>query len=104
MANRVFRDDAIALTIDTKKDVSMFPDLRVKYEDPDGDKGYWTATLHPSIDTKIQASVVFSKHGIWKIQAFVANGPTKYHGQAVDIKVFEPLAPTTTLVPTTPAP
>jgi hypothetical protein len=105
MADKVFVNDEILLTLSTGKILTIYADKRVKFEKPNGVKGYWTAAIHPSINTKIQATVYFDMEGIWKVQAFVSDGASEtYHGMWTDVKVYEALAPDTTVLPTTVVP
>jgi hypothetical protein len=110
MANKVFVNDEILLTLNTAKNLTIYAIKKVKFENPYGVKGSWPATIHPSYNTKMQATVYFDTEGIWKVQAFITDGANEtYHGMWTDIKVYEALAPDTTvlpttIVPTTPAP
>jgi hypothetical protein len=105
MADKVFVNDEILLTLSTGKVLTMYAIKRVKFEKPNGVKGYWTATIHPSINTKMQATVYFDMEGIWKVQAFISDGAVeKFHGMWVDVKVYEAVAYDTTPAPTTAPP
>ena len=105
MADKIFVNDEILLTLSTGKVLTTYAIKKVKYENPNGTKGSWAAAIHGSINTKMQATVYFDMEGIWKVQAFVTDGVNEtYHGMWVDVKVYEALAPDTTLAPTTPAP
>ena len=66
MADKVFVNDEILITLSTGKILTMYAILRVKFEKPNGIKGYWTAAIHPTINTKMQATVYFDMEGIWK--------------------------------------
>jgi len=101
MSDRVFVQDDVLVILSTQKNLTAFTDLRVKWQNPYGVKGYWTATIHPTINTKIQAAVKFNTSGIWKVQAFASNVGSKYHGYWTEIRVYEPIAPDTTVLPTT---
>ena len=105
MADKVFVNDEILLTLSTGKVLTVYTDKRVKFEKPNGVKGSWTATIHPSINTQMYATVYFDMEGIWKVQAFISDGTGgTYHGMWADVKVYEALAPDTTLAPTTSSP
>jgi len=102
MADKVFVNDEILITLSTGKILTMYAILRVKFEKPNGIKGYWTAAIHPTINTKMQATVYFDMEGIWKVQAFASDGAIeKYHGMWADVKVYAAIAPNTTNLPTT---
>ena len=104
MADKVFVDDDILLVLSTGKILTTFTTIRIKFESPYGIKGYWTANIHPTINTKLQATVSFNIDGVWKVQAFITKANEIYHGMWTDVKVYAALAPDTTLAPTTPAP
>jgi hypothetical protein len=105
MADKIFINDEILLTLSTGKVLTAYTIKKIKYEKPNGVKGYWTASIHPSINTKMQATAYFDIEGIWKVQAFISNGALKkFHGMWVDVKVYEAIAPDTTLAPTTAPP
>lgn len=103
---KVFVNDTISLTLNTLKDVSSFTVFRIKYVDPDGNTGRWTASLHPSSNLKIRnTNIQFDSPGRWRVQAYVWKaGPEYYHGYWAEIKVYERLADTTTAAPTTAQP
>jgi hypothetical protein len=104
MSDRVFVGDNVLLTLATYKNLSTFTDLRVKWQNPYGTKGYWTAVIHPSINTKIQSNITFDTSGTWKVQAFASKVGYKYHGYWAEIRVYEPVAPDTTTLPVTTVP
>jgi hypothetical protein len=104
MSDKVFVDDNVLLVLSTSKVLTTFTTIRIKFESPHGIKGYWTANIHPTINTKLQAMVSFNIDGIWKVQAFITKANEKYHGMWADVKVYEALAPDTTPAPTTAPP
>jgi hypothetical protein len=102
---QVFVNDTVTIILNTTKDVSSFTVKKIKYIDPDGDEGRWTAIINPSSNLKIQATIQFSKAGRWKVQAYVSKaGPEYFHGYWAEIRVYEALATTTTAAPTTAPP
>ena len=106
MAEKVFVDDDILLTLSTGKVLTTFTIFKIKFERPNGTKGNWPAALHPSINTRMEATVNFDMAGVWKVQAFISSGVEKFHGMWADVKVYEAIAfdttsPPTTMVPTT---
>jgi predicted choloylglycine hydrolase len=105
MADKVFVNDEILLILSTQKVLTIYTIMKIKFEKPNGVKGSWPATIHPTINTKMYATVYFDMEGIWKVQAFVSDGTLEqYHGMWVDVKVYEALAPDTTSAPTTASP
>jgi hypothetical protein len=104
MADKVFINDDVLLTLNTNKTLTTFTTLRIKFQRPNGSKGYWAAALHPSVFTKIRATINFDTEGVWKVQAFASKAGEKYHGMWLDIKVYEAIAPDTTSTPTTASP
>lgn len=102
MAEKIFVDDDVLLTLNTGKVLTAFTDFRIKFKRPDGTKGYWTATIYQT--TKIRNTVNFDTCGIWQVQAFVSDVNSKFHGMFCDIKVYPAIAPDTTLAPTTAPP
>lgn len=103
MASKVFVNDDVLLTLITNKVLTGFT-CYIKYERPDGTGGKWAALIHPSITTRLRAGVNFDTSGIWKVQAFVVMGGERYHGAWADIKVYDAIAPDTTVPPTTMVP
>lgn len=105
MADKVFIGDDVLLTLSTQKVLTMYVNKRIKFQKPNGVKGYWTAAIHPSVNTKIQATVNFDMEGVWKVQAFASdNAGAKFHGMWADVKVYAAVAPDTTVLPTTMVP
>jgi hypothetical protein len=104
MADKVFVDDDVLLILNTAKVLTLYPTLKIKYENPYGTKGHWDAIIHPSLNTRMQAIVNFDLSGIWKVQAFAANVGEKFHGMWADVKVYDAIAPDTTVPPTTMVP
>jgi len=104
MSDRVFVGDDVLLILNTQKNLSTFTNLRIKWQNPYGVKGYWNAVIHPSINTKIQAVTNYDTAGTWKVQAFASKIGEKYHGYWTEIKVYQPIAPDTTVLPTTMVP
>jgi len=88
---KIFVDDTVLLTLQTYKDISAYSVFRIKYEDPDGETGFWNAALSPDSDYNIIASISFGTKGTWKVQAFVSGGGEQYHGMWDEIKVYAPL-------------
>lgn len=101
MAEKIFVDDDVLLTLNTNKTLTTFTNLRIKFQRPNGTSGYWAAAIHPSVATKMRATVNFDTDGVWKVQAFASKVGEKYHGMWLDIKVYEAIAPDTTVPPTT---
>jgi hypothetical protein len=101
MSDKVFVNDTVLLTLATGKVLSGFTDCKIKFEKPNGVRGLWASAIHPSNSQAIRSSVSFDLAGVWKVQAFVSKVGEKYHGMKVDIRVFEPLGPDTTVPPTT---
>lgn len=104
MSEKIFVNDDVLVTLSTGKVLTTYTDLRIKFEKPNGVKGYWSAAIHPSINTKLRATVAFDMAGVWKVQAFVSKLNEKYHGMWSDVKVYEAIAPDTTVLPTTVVP
>ena|SRR4030065_1960098 len=104
MSDKVFVDDDVLLTLNTYKVLTTFTNIRIKFQKPDGTKGRWLAAIHPSLNTRLRATVNFDESGVWKVQAFVSKVGEKYHGMWADIKVYDAVAFDTTAAPTTPAP
>jgi len=103
MSDRVFVGDDVLLVLATLKNLSTFTDLRIKWQNPYGVKGYWTAVID-TVNTKIKAVTNFDTAGTWKVQAFASKVNEKYHGYWAEIKVYQPIAPDTTVLPTTMVP
>ena len=101
MSDKVFVDDDVLLTLNTNKVLATFTNLRIKFINPNGIKGRWIATIHPSLNTRLRATVNFNISGIWKVQAFISKVGEKFHGMWVDIKVYNAIAPDTTAMSTT---
>lgn len=106
---KIFVNDTVNLILNTGKNISTFTTFKIKYEDPDGTRGQWTAALYPSNNLCLNAVVEFDTKGLWKVQAYVAKVGEVYHGMWADVMVFQPLfvpttAPATTVPPTTLAP
>lgn len=104
MPDKVFVDDTVVLTLATGKVLTTFTLFRIKYEKPDGTKGFWASAIHPSNSQAIRSTVSFDTPGNWKVQAYVAKVGEKYHGFWVDVRVYKAIAPTTTTPPTTMVP
>ena len=104
MSDKVFVDDDVLLTLETAKVLTTFTTFKIKFQKPSGDKGNWLAAIHPSINTRLRATINFDVSGIWKVQAFVSKVGEKYHGMWADIKVYDAIAFDTTAAPTTAAP
>jgi len=101
MAEKVFVDDDVLLTLNTNKVLTTFTTLKIKFERPNGTSGNWAATIHPSINTRMRAIVNFDVSGVWKVQAFIAKVGEKFHGMWADVKVYDAIAFDTTAAPTT---
>jgi hypothetical protein len=101
MADKTFVDDNVLLILNTGKVLTTYTTLKIKYQDPDGNSGNWAATLHPTNNRMIEAVVQFNQQGIWKVQAFVSNITEKFHGLWAEVKVYSPIGPDTTMIPTT---
>lgn len=104
MTDKVFVNDSVILTLNTNKVLDTFSILKIKFENPYGVKGNWPATQHPIYNTKMQALAIFDVDGIWKVQSFISDINTKFHGMWTDIKVYAAIAPDTTVLPTTMVP
>ena len=104
MSDKVFVDDDVLLTLETGKILTTFTTFKIKFQNPNGDKGNWPAAIHPSINTRLRATINFDVSGIWKVQAFVSKVGEKYHGMWADVKVYDTIAFDTTAAPTTAAP
>jgi hypothetical protein len=104
MPEKVFVDDDVLLVLETRKVLTTFTTLKIKYERPNGTGGVWAAAIHPSINTQMRAMINFDVSGIWKVQAFIAKLNEKFHGMWVDVKVYDAIAPDSTSPPTTMVP
>lgn len=104
MADRVFVDDDVLLTLETKKVLTTFTTKKIKFKKPNGLQGNWVAAIHPSVNTRMRATVNFDMAGLWKVQAFISKAGEKYHGMWADVYVHEAIAPDTTVPPTTMVP
>lgn len=99
-----FVGDTVTITLNTYYDCTGFTKFFIKYKDPDGDEGKWTAVNQPD-DYHVRASPQLNKAGKWKVQAYIWKaGPAYYHGQVAEIEVFDVLADTTTAAPSTAPP
>jgi len=99
---KVFVNDPITMDLNSGKDLSSYTIFRIKYEDPDGDRGRWAAIISPANNNYVRGTILFNQEGPWRIQAYadgVAIGPC--HGMYTDVRVYEALSTTTTLAPTT---
>jgi len=102
---KVFKYDTVKLILNTGKNVSTFTTMKIKYVTPSGIRGHWnSAAICPSDNTCIQKTVQFDEKGIWKVQAYVSKIGETYHGMYADVRVFDPVATTTTVPPTTVVP
>jgi hypothetical protein len=101
---KVFVDDTVTLRLNTGKDISGFTTYRIKYKKPDGTRGRWAAALCGTSNLCLSASVVFDVSGVWQVQAYVYKAGEYYHGFWADVRVYDALAPWSTVPPTTPAP
>jgi hypothetical protein len=101
---KVFVDDTVRLNLNTGKDVSTFTTFKIKYKKPDGTQGRWTAALCGTSNLCIYADVQFDVSGVWQVQAFVQKVGEYYHGFWADVRVYDALAPLSTVPPTTAPP
>ena len=103
MSDKVFKTDTVRLILNTGKVLTGIGVLKIKYKRPDGSSGFWNATID-SDPNRLYADVVFDTKGIWQVQAYTLQAGKSYHGMWSDVKVYEQIAFTTTIAPTTPAP
>ena len=85
--------DSVLLKLSTGITLTGYTTLRILYEDPDGTTGYWEASVCPSNNKYLQATLYdkLTKNGTWKVQAYIANSSEQYHGKWAELKVYDPL-------------
>lgn len=90
-----FVNDSLNLYLDTEKTLTGYDVIKIKYKDPDGTTGEWSAEISPSDATHIKKIMtnLLTVNGVWQVQAYVAmsDGSEKYHGKWASFKVLDPL-------------
>jgi len=65
---KIFKDQFFRISLDTGIDISPATLLLIKYIDPEGIRGEWTATLDPDNNNKMFYDVTgLTKVGRWKV-------------------------------------
>ena len=88
-----FVNDSTKLVLNTGMDISGYSTLKIKYKDPNGDTGEWTAALCPDSDLCMQVYLTgrIPTPGTWKAQAYISHGGEVYHGKWTEFQVLTPL-------------
>ncbi len=91
---RTFIDDTVTLSLNTGIDLTEFTELKIKYRRPDGVRGSWDAEIDPSDNMALDVYLggKITVNGLWFVQAYVANGLSRYHGDIARFFAFNPLA------------
>lgn len=103
-----FVNDTLKITVDADIDVSGYSSLRIKWKDPNGVTGCWTAAVCAGDNNCLTYTCVDGDlyvAGDWLAQGLAEDAGVQLHGIWFKFVVHAPLAPTcTTVPPTTPAP
>ena len=88
MADNVYVNDTLTLTLETNTDISGATTFRIYYKKPDKTTGYWTATRSGTTVTYTIPVGTLNKSGAWVVKAWVqyAGGAT-YQGDPVWFEV-----------------
>jgi hypothetical protein len=89
--SEVFKGQILTLSLDTDVTLTGAADPRILYEKPNGDTGFWVATI--SLDTLSYTLVAgnINVPGVWTFQAYaVLSGAVKY-GQKVTLEFRTPI-------------
>lgn len=96
-----FVGDIVTIVLETLIDLTGYTRY-IKYRKPDGTKGTWPASMHPSYNTMAYYTTAvgdLDQAGVWKVQVYVTSLTFNSHGKVCDLVVKDVLA--ATLSPTT---
>ena len=91
MADKVYKGDVgTRIKLDTGQNLSAATTLRIVYEKPNGERGYWTASAIET--TKLYYDTQAGNldvDGDWTIQAFVSLPTWTGYGESVTMTVYD---------------
>ena len=84
-------DIGTLIQVDVGSDITGATTSQIKYVKPNGDQGYWDASVSTQYLQYTTQDGDLDQKGEWKIQAYVVLPGGTWHGETTRFEVVEPL-------------
>lgn len=78
----------VNIQLDTRFDLTGFSVAKILYKKPDGEEGFWIASVDGTIISYTTLEDDLSLHGTWYLQAYVEISGAVYFGETSIMNVF----------------
>lgn len=89
MANNVYINNDLQLTLETNTDISGANTYQIRYKKPDGTVGYWSGSLVGTTQIRVQIdNADLDVAGIWTFKSYVSYATGEiYQGDPVTYEI-----------------